>query len=139
MSRFRTHLRLGAFGVALGYVLSRTGFSDFAEVHRMFALEDARLFATFAGGVAAAGLAFALLRERLPRLPSRPVHRGTIPGAVLFGAGWALTGACPAVALVQLGEGRPIALATAAGILGGTWLAQRLREKLAWDTGSCSG
>ena len=132
-------LRIGIFGLALGFVLGQSGFSDFGEMQRMFLLENGRLFLTYLGGVALAGAGFVLIGSRGPSLPARPVHPGTIPGGVLFGAGWALTGGCPGVLLVQLGEGKALALATGAGVLLGTFLAQRIRERVRWDTGSCSG
>lgn len=139
MRRFRPHLRIGLFGLALGFVLGQSGFSDFGEMQRMFLLENGRLLLTYLGGVAVAGIGFALLGSRGPALPPRPVHPGTVPGGLLFGAGWALTGGCPGVLLVQLGEGKTLALATGLGVVAGTWLAQRIRERVRWDTGSCSG
>jgi uncharacterized membrane protein YedE/YeeE len=135
----RPHLRIGAFGLALGFVLSQAGFTDVDELRRMFLLENGRLFLTYLGGVAIAGAGFALLASRGPALPTRPVHAGTVPGGVLFGIGWAITGGCPGAVLVQIGEGRALALGTAVGILAGTWVAQRVRERVRWDTGSCAG
>jgi uncharacterized membrane protein YedE/YeeE len=68
----------------------------------------------------------------------RPIHRGTLLGGVLFGAGWALSGACPSIALVQLGEGQLAAAFTLAGIFTGNGLYAVARERyLHWDTGSC--
>jgi hypothetical protein len=128
--------RFGLFGLALGFALSEAGFSDYAELHRMFTFQDLRLLLTFAGAVAVAMVGFALLC-RGDVLPGRPIHRGTVPGGVLFGAGWALCGACPAIALVQLGEGRGAAAATAVGIGGGIWAAQLTRRRWRWDSGSC--
>jgi uncharacterized membrane protein YedE/YeeE len=139
VSRLRTHARIAVFGLALGLVLARSGFTDLDELHRMFLLQNGRLLLTYLGGVAVAGAGFALLASRGPALPSRPVHPGTVPGGILFGVGWALSGGCPAAVLVQLGEGKPLALATALGILGGTWAAQRVRERIRWDAGSCAG
>jgi len=129
-------LRFGLFGLALGFVLSEAGFSDYAELHRMFTFQDLRLLLTFAGAVAVAMAGFSLLcRDDV--LPARPIHRGTVPGGVLFGVGWALCGACPAIALVQIGEGRGAAVASAIGIGAGIWAAQALRRRWRWDLGSC--
>ena len=129
--------RLGLFGLTLGFALSEAGFSDYAELHRMFTFQDPRLLLTFAGAVAVAMAGFALLC-RGDILPGRPIHRGTVPGGLLFGAGWALCGACPAIALVQIGEGRASAIATALGIGGGIFAAQAFRRSWRWDSGSCS-
>jgi uncharacterized membrane protein YedE/YeeE len=137
---------LVALGVALGFVLSRLGFTDFGEVHRMFTLglerggprlADLRLMLAFCGAVALAGAWFFLLARR-DGVPARRVHRGTIVGGVLFGAGWALAGGCPSIAIVQLGEGRALAALTASGILAGTWAGRRLAARLRWEPGGCA-
>jgi uncharacterized protein len=135
-----------AFGLALGFVLSRLGFTDFAEVHRMFtmgllrggpSLGDLRLLLAFCGAVGLAAAGFFLLARR-DGVPARRVHRGTIVGGLLFGAGWALAGGCPSIAIVQLGEGRTLAAFTIAGVLAGTWAGRRIAARLGWEAGGCA-
>ncbi len=134
--RYGTHLRLGGFGLGLGATLSAAGFTDFGELHRMFTFRDPRLLLAFAGAVLLAGVAFAIrCRGRMPR---RALQRGTIPGALLFGAGWVLSSGCPGALLAQLGEGKVLALVTLAGTLAGIAIGQRLRAMLRWDTTSCA-
>ena len=138
---------LAAFGVALGFTIGRTGLADWGELHRMFTMgvfdggpsaRDLRLVIAFAGAVALAGLGFLALARR-DAIPRRPVGRTTVPGALLFGAGWAVTGGCPAAVLVQLGEGRLAALASLAGALGGAWACRWANRRLGLETASCSG
>jgi uncharacterized membrane protein YedE/YeeE len=125
------------FGFLLGFSLDRIGFSDWGEVHRMFLFADLRLFLTFATGVTLTMIGFFALFRGEP-MPRRAIHRGTIPGGVLFGVGWALTGACPGIILVQLGEGQLPGLVTLAGVLAGTALYPRLHARFfRWDPGSC--
>lgn len=116
------------FGVALGFSLSRIGFTSYAELHKMFVFADLRMFLVFMGGVVvvAAGL---LATRRFRALPRRAIHRGTVIGGVLFGLGWAVAGACPGVAFVQLGEGKLWALASIAGIAVGTFACRGLRRE----------
>lgn len=143
----RAHALLAALGLALGFTISAAGFSDWAEIHRMFTFglgeggpgaESLRLLLAFAGAVALAAAGFFLLARR-DLLPRRPITRATVPGALLFGAGWALCGACPVAVLVQLGEGKVAALATAAGMLGGLRLHRAARRRLGWSSDSCAG
>lgn len=138
MNTSSQHLGVILFGGALGYVLARLGFADYAEVQRLFSFADARLLLAFGTAVVLGIVGFALLRRRRTAPGQRPIHRGTVPGAVLFGAGWALTGACPSVVLVQFGLGYMPALYTAGGILLGVWLYRHVnRHYLRWDSGSC--
>lgn len=132
------HLGVLVFGGTLGFVLARLGFADYAEVQRLFSFADLRLLLCFGTAVALGFVGFAVLRRLRAGPGQRPIHRGTVPGAVLFGAGWALTGACPSVVLVQLGLGYVPALYTAGGILVGVWLYRQInRGYLRWDSGSC--
>lgn len=131
-------LRYAAYGLTFGFMLSRMGFSDYAEVHRMFVFADLRLFLTFCLGVAlATGGYFTLARGA--DLPKRSIHPGSIAGGVLFGAGWALTGACPAIMLVQLGEGQVAGVATLLGAVSGMLVYPALQRRFfRWDSGTCA-
>lgn len=133
----RYHLLFAIFGLVMGFCLYWIGFADYDEVHRLFIMEDLRLLFTFAGAVVLAGVGFATL-ARHQSLPPKPLHKGTIPGGILFGIGWAITGACPSIAMVQLGVGKLPALVTIAGIIIGVWIFRNLRARFFnWDTGAC--
>ncbi|NIR60428.1 MAG: YeeE/YedE family protein [Gammaproteobacteria bacterium] len=133
----KEHAAYGLFGLSMGVILSAVGFSDFKEVHRMFIFADFRLLLVFATAVALAMVGFALLGRRR-RIPTKTLNKGTVPGSIAFGAGWAITGACPSIALVQLGEGQLAAVLTLLGILFGVWIYRRLATgALQLDTGVC--
>ncbi|MGH7270764.1 MAG: YeeE/YedE thiosulfate transporter family protein [Polyangiaceae bacterium] len=126
-------------GLLLGFSLSRIGFSSWDEVHKMFTFADLRLFLTFCGGVVTLAVAWlAVERVASPRFPPRPIHPGTLRGGILFGLGWALCGACPSIALVQIGEGQLGGIATLAGIVAGNWLYAVVHERFfRWTPGVC--
>jgi uncharacterized protein len=126
-------------GLGLGYVLSRIGFTSWDETHRMFTFSSLRMFLAFAASAALLALAYpALRRWAHASFSARPIHPGTLPGGVLFGIGWALTGGCPGVVFAQLGEGQFAALATLAGVVAGNWLFAALQPRyFRWNVGSC--
>ncbi|MHB8347617.1 MAG: YeeE/YedE thiosulfate transporter family protein [Acidiferrobacterales bacterium] len=131
------HLIYGLLGLALGFSLSRMGFANYGQVHRMFVFSDLRLLYTFAGAVALTMIGFQIL-ARGQNIPRKPFHPGTIPGSILFGTGWALTGSCPAIAIVQLGEGQLAAAFTLLGILFGVWVYRQAHAQyFHWDRGAC--
>ena len=141
----RTYLPVALLGVALGVVVSWAGLSDWGEVHRMFSLgvgqggptaEDLRLVLGFGGAVALSMLGFRAFAGN-DEIPAKPIRGGTVPGAILFGAGWALCGTCPAGALTQLGEGKALALVALGGMLAGAWLHDALRKRFGWARHSC--
>lgn len=122
-------------GLALGYVVTNIGFGDYAELNRMFTFQDLRMFLAFAGAVVIIAVVFAIMRVR--RTPTR-IHAGVIPGAALFGVGWAISGGCPAIPIIQVGSGYLPALVTLAGVVVGVRLCRWVTTKyLHIDTGSC--
>jgi hypothetical protein len=122
-------------GLALGYVVSNIGFGDYAQLNRMFTFQDLRMFLAFAGGAAIIVVVFALLR--VSRTPGR-IHSGVVPGAVMFGTGWAISGGCPAIPIIQVASGYLPALVTIAGVIVGFWLCRWANARyLHVDSGSC--
>jgi hypothetical protein len=61
---------------------------------------------------------------------SKIFSRGQIYGGLLFGFGWALTGACPGPLFAQFGTGGLVVLITFLSALAGTWVYGYSREKL---------
>ena len=131
-SRALPRVGIVASGVALGFALSRIGFTDYGAVLGMFTFADLRLFFVFAGGVLLTAVGLELVRRmrRDPRTRAPRVRTSAVVGGVVFGVGWAVAGACPGVAFVQLGEGKPWALVTIAGIALGTLAFQAVRARL---------
>ncbi|MFE7244025.1 YeeE/YedE thiosulfate transporter family protein [Streptomyces sp. NPDC057580] len=122
-------------GLALGYTVTNIGFGDYAELNRMFTFQDLRMFLSFAGAVVIIVCVFALLRVR--RTPGR-IHAGVIPGAVLFGTGWAISGGCPAIPIIQVASGYLPALVTIVGVVVGIRLCRWVNARyFHLDRGSC--
>lgn len=131
------HTCYASFGLLMGLVLSFTGFSDFESIHNMFIFSDLRLLYLFIATLMLSALGFAILTRQI-KLNKKPVTSGTVPGSIMFGIGWALTGACPSIALVQIGEGKMAALFTVLGIFFGVWVYRKLSTStLKLDKGVC--
>lgn len=126
-------------GLLLGFSLSRIGFSSWDEVHEMFTFADLRMFLAFCLAVALLLVAWRIVARLTGATWSdRRVHPGTLWGGAIFGLGWALTGACPAIALVQVGEGQLGGVVTLVGILAGNWAYSAVHERyFRWVAASC--
>ncbi len=139
----KQHATTILLGGVFGFCLSRIGFSSWDEVHAMFTFGDLRLTIAFAIAVVlltVSWLAIRRLRPSDPEFARRPIHKGTLAGGVTFGVGWALTGACPSIALVQLGEGKLGAAVTLVGIFLGNALYAAVHERFfRFSVGSCEG
>lgn len=123
------NLVLVLFGVAFGFVLSRSGAADYNVIQGMFLFERFQLYGVLAVGVGVTAPGIWLLKKigktatgEPLKVKAKPLHRGTVVGGALFGVGWALTGMCPGPVLVNMGEGKIYAIAAFAGVLAGTYL-----------------
>jgi uncharacterized membrane protein YedE/YeeE len=61
---------------------------------------------------------------------SKSFNKGQIYGGLLFGIGWAITGACPGPLFAQIGTGASVIIVTLLSAIAGTWLYGFTREKL---------
>ncbi len=125
------------FGVLFGFVLSRGRLTDYDTMARMFRLAEFHVFGVIGSAILTAAIGLWLLRRAGHRtvagqsieMRPKPWHAGAAWGGLVLGAGWALTGACPGTSLVQVGEGKVVALFTVAGILAGTYLYAWIRSR----------
>lgn len=135
---FKKYLIYGFLGTAMGFILARIGFADYDEINKMFAFIDVRLLLTFAASIAVLMVISFAFRSHFPK-QDKFIQPGTIPGSMLFGFGWAVTGACPSLVFVQLGQGRLPAIMTLVGIYAGVVLYRKMHAKyFLWNVGSCS-
>ncbi len=125
-------------GMIFGFLLSRAGFSDYDLFMDMFLFANLKLVWTMSTAIGVAMISMYLIRRFRPRsltgepvrIKTKPLHRGTLAGGVIFGMGWGISGACPGTVLAQLGEGKIPAVFTFSGIAAGIYLFALVYPKL---------
>ncbi|MCS6858041.1 MAG: YeeE/YedE thiosulfate transporter family protein [Sandaracinaceae bacterium] len=123
-------------GVLLGIVLGSVGFTSPSAIESMLRFKSLHLWGAFGVGVFFAGIGLRLARCTPP---TRTFHPGLIPGALLFGIGWSLSGFCPGAALAALGKGEQHGAVACMGVVLGTALYSIVhRSFFRWDRGSCA-
>ena len=63
-------------------------------------------------------------------LPVKKFSKGQVYGGLLFGAGWAMTGACPGPLFALVGSGATVVIVVIASAIAGTWVYGWMRDKL---------
>jgi uncharacterized protein len=122
-----------ALGAVAGFTVSWARMTDPRTFHAMLSLESPRIYLLMGAAVAVAFVGARLLRGRralltrepIAWLPARPT-RSHVVGSVVFGIGWGISEACPGPTAAQLGAGRLLAIAVAAGVLAGVALQPKL-------------
>ncbi len=117
-------------GTFLGIIFTKSEVAKWQRVHDMFLFQDTHLYLIIGSGVAVAMLSMFVIRKysavdihgQAIQYKPKPFHKGVILGGMSFGAGWAITGACPGPIFAQLGSGVGLAGFTCAGALAGMYL-----------------
>lgn len=125
-------------GVYFGIVLTKSEVVRWQRVHDMFLFKERHMYLIIGVGVAVAFVGMQLIKKfKMVSIQNEPIvyrpksfHKGIVIGGTIFGAGWALAGACPGPIYAQIGAGAWMAWFTLAGALAGMYLYARCREFL---------
>ena len=126
-------------GIVFGIGLIISGMLDPAKVLNFLDVGgawDPSLAFVMAGAIAVTASGYWLVGKRARPLfdltfhwpTARDVDARLLIGAALFGVGWGLVGLCPGPAIASLTLASPPTLAFIAALLGGVWLAARIRR-----------
>jgi uncharacterized membrane protein YedE/YeeE len=133
-----TRLAGAVVGLVFGFTLVWSGLTNPEVIHRGLVFEDLYLILFFVAALATAFVGTQALRRLRPRalLTGEPVewtverpNRRRLWGAVLFGTGWAVAGACPGPVAAQLGQGVAWSVFTLVGLVVGIVVALRLAHR----------
>lgn len=124
-------------GIFFGFVLSRSGASEYNFIHQMFTGENLKLALLMGTAIVTGAIGMQILKltgnkdvkRKEIQINKKPLNKYTVIGGALFGLGWAFTGACPGTVLAQLGEGKLLGLFTALGMVFGTFIYALVAEK----------
>ena len=64
------------------------------------------------------------------KLENKKFNKGQIYGGLIFGLGWAVTGACPGPLFAQIGTGATVIIVTLLSAIAGTWVYGKYRGSL---------
>ncbi|HMP80359.1 MAG TPA: YeeE/YedE thiosulfate transporter family protein [Pirellulaceae bacterium] len=132
------YLRVLLVGAFFGIVLVKSEVVRWQRVHDMFLFREAHMYLIITTGIVVAAMAMQLIKRMgIKTIDGQPIeyepkpfHKGVVIGGILFGAGWAITGACPGPIYAQIGAGVWMALATLAGALLGMFAYAYARPRL---------
>ncbi len=125
-------------GAYLGILFTKSEVARWERVHKMFLFEEPHMYLIIGVAIAVAMVSMLLIKklgirtiEGKPiQYEPKPYHTGVVIGGMLFGAGWAITGACPGPIYAQIGGGEWMAVITLAGAMLGMFCYAALKPKL---------
>lgn len=132
------NLKFTLAGIFFGIVLVKSEVISWYRIQEMFRLESFHMYGVIGTAVVVGALSVFLIKVLKARtLYGEPVtftdktfNKGQIYGGLLFGLGWAMTGACPGPLFAQIGTGALVVTVTLLSAIAGTWVYGYLRERL---------
>ena len=132
------NLKYLLFGLIFGIVLIKSEVISWFRIQEMFRLQSFHMFGVIGSAVVVGAISVFIIKKFKVKsiqgeeiiLPEKAFNKGQIYGGLLFGFGWALTGACPGPLFAQLGYGAAAISVTILMAIVGTWVYGKLRERL---------
>ncbi len=125
-------------GIAFGIVFVKAEIISWFRIQEMFRLDSFFMYGVI-GTAVIVGLISVLIIKKFNiktisgetiTFEDKKFNKGQIIGALIFGIGWAITGACPGPLFAQMGSGFVVILITFLSAVAGTWVYGFFREKL---------
>lgn len=132
------NLKYLVVGVLFGIVFVKAEIISWFRIQEMFRLQSFHMYGVIGSAVVVGLVSVWLIRRfNIKTLAGETVefhpktfNKGQIFGGLLFGLGWAITGACPGPLFAQIGSGYVAVIITLLSAVAGTWVYGYLREKL---------
>lgn len=125
-------------GILFGVILVKSEVISWFRIQEMFRFQSFHMFGVIGSAVVVGMISVLLIKRfRLKTRDGSPIsfekkgfHKGNILGGLIFGSGWAITGACPGPLFAQIGSGATVVIITLLSAIAGTWCYGYFREKL---------
>lgn len=127
-----------AVGIFFGILFVKAELISWFRIQEMFHLQSFHMFGVIGSAVVVGAIGVALIKKfQLKSIYGETIefhpktfNKGQIYGGLMFGLGWALTGACPGPLYAQIGAGYPVIIVSLLSAIAGTWVYGYFREKL---------
>ncbi len=125
-------------GTLFGIVFVKAEIISWFRIQEMFRLQSFHMHGVIGSAIVVGMLSIGLIKKfHLKTIYGEPIefhpkkfNKGQIYGGLLFGLGWAMTGACPGPLFAQIGTGATVIVVTLLSAIVGTWVYGYFREKL---------
>lgn len=125
-------------GILFGIVFVKAEIISWFRIQEMFRLQSFHMYGVIGTAILTGMLSIWLIKkfniktihgESITIAPKK-FNKGQVYGGLIFGFGWAITGACPGPLFAQIGTGALVVTITLLSAILGTWVYGYLREKL---------
>lgn len=135
---FTANLKYILVGIFFGIVFVKAEIVSWFRIQEMFRLSSFHMYGVIGTAVVVATISVLIIKKfKIKTLQGeevifseRPFHKGNIIGGILFGFGWALTGACPGPMYGLIGSGYLVFIVALASAVLGTYVYGVFKDRL---------
>lgn len=132
------HLKYLFVGILFGIVFVKAEIVSWFRIQEMFRLQSFHMYGIIGSAVVVGMISVWLIKKfdvktiygESITISPKTFNKGQVYGGLIFGLGWAVTGACPGPLFAQIGTGATVIAVTLLSAIAGTWIYGYFREKL---------
>jgi len=125
-------------GIVFGIIFIKAEIASWFRIQEMFRLESFFMYGVISTAIIVAAVSVWLLKKfnvktingETITFEDKKFSQGQIYGGLIFGMGWAITGACPGPLFAQIGSGFLVVGVTLLSAIFGTWIYGYFQNKL---------
>lgn len=133
-----SNLKYMLVGIVFGIVFVKAEIISWYRIQEMFRLQSFFMYGVIGSAVAVGMLSVFLIKKfkvktiqgEEIKIEPKTFNKGQIYGGLLFGFGWAITGACPGPLFAQIGTGVTVVSVTLVSAIIGTWVYGYFKDNL---------
>ncbi|HND95507.1 MAG TPA: YeeE/YedE thiosulfate transporter family protein, partial [Chitinophagaceae bacterium] len=127
---FWYNLKYTLAGLLFGIVLIKSEVISWLRIQEMFRFQSFHMYGVIGSAVVVGIISVWIIKKwKIKTIYGEPIvfatkkfNWGNIYGGLLFGLGWAMTGACPGPLFAQIGNGAFVIAVTLLSAIAGTWV-----------------
>ena len=135
---WHSHFKYALVGILFGIVFVKAEIISWFRIQEMFRLQSFHMYGVIGTAVVVGAISVFLIKKfKIKTINGEPIvfqtktfNKGQIIGGLIFGLGWAMTGACPGPLFAQIGTGALVVIVVLLSAIAGTWVYGYFRERL---------
>jgi uncharacterized membrane protein YedE/YeeE len=136
--RWTDNLKYLVVGILFGIVFVKAEIISWFRIQEMFRLQSFHMYGVIGSAIVVGMISVFLIKKfNIKTIAGETVdfhpkkfQKGQIYGGLIFGLGWAITGACPGPLFAQIGSGYVVVIVTLLSAVSGTWIYGLVKDKL---------
>jgi uncharacterized membrane protein YedE/YeeE len=133
-----SNLKYLVVGMIFGIVFVKAEIISWFRIQEMFRFESFHMFGVIGTAVVVGMISVQIIKRKKVKslegelivIHDKEFNKGQIYGGLIFGLGWAITGACPGPLFAQIGAGFTVVIVTFLSAVVGTWVYGKFKDKL---------